>query len=70
MKLTSLSPHRRVCALAGIALAKGTHLPPQFPLEELKGYQYAPILQGELMSSATLERTLFTICVPPFVFFS
>ncbi|KAJ9126229.1 hypothetical protein QFC24_001953 [Naganishia onofrii] len=38
--------YMRICALAGMALAKGMHLPPRFPLEELKGYEYIPTLQG------------------------
>ncbi|KAI5452587.1 hypothetical protein NCC49_000748 [Naganishia albida] len=31
----------RICALAGLALAKKSSLPPRFPLEELQSYKYS-----------------------------
>lgn len=32
---------RRICALAGLALARKSSLPPRFPLEELQSYKYS-----------------------------
>jgi hypothetical protein len=62
-RLKLSSRYRRICALAGMALAKGMHLPPRFPLEELKGYEYIPTLQGESGSVTKYQENPIQICV-------
>ncbi|KAJ9101649.1 hypothetical protein QFC20_005181 [Naganishia adeliensis] len=46
----------RICALAGLALAKHSSLPPRFPLEELQSYSYSgssASFQGSTVSSSS-----------------